>query len=145
MPHNHGTREIHALCGIPSDGDESEEEAEEEKTEQDQVIPTIPDSRSHVLDRLRTLLPECLFQSEFSGAAAIEQTIMSALTWEPQGQELETTEFHKMLREVLKTLDGRLRRANNHWRCRISIGSANTHRLPQYHNQTARASPWLTS
>ena len=110
---------MQSLCGIESET-EAPEEAEEEKMERDPVITTIPASRRHVLDRLRTLLRECLDQKEFAHAAAVEQAHMSALTWEPYGEVLEGIDFEIMLREVLDILQTRLRRANNEWRCPIA-------------------------
>ena len=44
---------------------------------------------------------------------------MSALTWEPYGEVLEGTDFENMLREVLQTLQTRVRRANMEWRCPV--------------------------
>ena len=110
---------MQSLCGIESEIDAAEE-AEEEKMERDPVITTIPASRRHVLDRLRSLLRECLDAKEFAHAAAVEQAHMSALTWEPYGEVLEGSDFEKMLREVLQTLQTRLRRANNEWRCPVA-------------------------
>ena len=116
---------MQSLCGIESET-HSAEEAEEEKMERDPVITTIPASRRHVLDRLRSLLRECLDAKEFAHAAAVEQAHMSALTWEPYGEVLERTDFENMLREVLATLQTRLRRANMEWRCPM------THTLRAY-------------
>lgn len=109
---------MQSLCGIESEIDTAEE-AEEEKMERDPVITTIPASRRHVLDRLRSLLRECLDAKEFAHAAAVGQAHMSALTWEPYGQVLERSDFEKMLREVLLTLQTRLRRAKTEWRCPV--------------------------
>ena len=110
---------MQSLCGIESEMDTAEE-AEEEKMERDPVITMILPSRRHVLHRLRSLLKECLDAREFAHAAAVGQAHMSALTWEPYGQVLERSDFENMLREVLPTLQTRLRRANDEWRCPVA-------------------------
>ena len=59
-------REIYmqSLCGIESEMETAEEA--EEKMERDPVVTTILNSRRHMLDRLRSLLKECLDAREFA-------------------------------------------------------------------------------
>ena len=61
------------------DGD-AEEEAESEAAAEDEEVPVNPQSRSHVVGRLKTLLNKCLSRKEFSDAAAVQQTVLMALT-----------------------------------------------------------------
>ena len=103
-----------------ADGGEGDEQAEEEEAEEDEIVPPNQQSRSHVVGRLRTLLNEYLAKEEFSDAAAVQQTILVALTWGAPGRELETMEFHNLVLEVVTSLDARFRRANNHSRSQIA-------------------------
>ena len=72
----------HADCtdAAASDGGEGEEEAESEAAVEDEKAPGNPQSRSHVVGRLKTLLNKCLSRKEFSDAAAVQQTVLMALT-----------------------------------------------------------------
>ena len=81
------------------DGD-AEEEAESEAAVEDEEVPVNPQSRSHVVGRVRTLVNECLAREEFSD--------------EVPGQELRTMELCNLVHEVVTSLDARFRRANSH-------------------------------
>ena len=75
-----------ADAAATDDGD-GEEGAGSEAAVEAEEVPVNPQSRSHVVGRLRTLLNECLAREEFSDSSAVQQLILMVLTWGVLGQE----------------------------------------------------------
>ena len=70
----------HADSTDVANAGEGEEQQEEESAEEDAVVPLNPQTRDHVVERLRALLNECLANEEFADAAAVQQSILASLS-----------------------------------------------------------------
>ena len=95
-------------------------EESESEMEQDEMMEEDVHTREHLVNRLRTLLNECLAASEFTDAADVQQLVLMTLDAGQPGQALSATEFHSLLEQVAQRLQIRMDRARNHSRSQMA-------------------------
>ena len=73
-----------------------------------------------LVNRLRTLLNECLAASEFTDATDVQQLVLMTLDAGQPGQPLAAAHFHSLLQQITQRLQVRMDRARNHSRSQMA-------------------------
>ena len=90
-----------------------QEEGEESEMEVDPPVEEV-NSRGHILQRLRTLINECLSRHEYQDAAAVQQLVLMVLDQGSPSVALSDMQFHRLLMDVVEG------RSNNHSRSHMA-------------------------
>ena len=77
-----------------------QEEGEESEMEVDPPVEDV-NSRGHILQRLRTLINECLSRHEYQDAAAVQQLVLMVLDQGSPSVALSDMQFHRLLMDVV--------------------------------------------
>ena len=101
---------IHAAVDTTDQGEQ--EQGEESEMEVDDAIHV--HTREQVVNRLQSLLNECLALHEHSDAAAVRQLVLMALDRGAPGTPLTPEQLERLLMDITEGPDARFRRSNNH-------------------------------